>query len=633
MNDKCYLVISDRNLSAILSAKKKAHYKRLFILFFICAFILISPNTFANDLQGIKLVSGHGEVTNIFPQRLDSYGDAQLNVTETLKHRIDGNPFNLVATIIFFLAILHTFLSSRFMALSHALEHSHNLKILSNAAPLNSISNLSRLFHFMGEIEVVFGLWAVILMLAISYYFDWSTAVQYVSHDVNYTEAMFVVAIMTLASTRPILKVAEIFMSQFAKLFGSTLTAWWLSILTLGPLLGSFITEPAAMTISALLLSNKFYSLEPSQRFKYATIGLLFVNVSVGGTLTHFAAPPVLMVAEPWGWGIEHMFTEFGWKAILGILLSNTIYWFVFRNEFNVLRKRFEIGVLKDNILVNHLPRELVEREINMIVQDVKSKSDFNENLESLVESLISEIEERLKEQFLDRISSKKGIDKDYALEAFKLRFEEIKLHRLQRELPHLLPKSQRAIFKDPNWDRREDSVPLWVMIVHIAFMAFTIINLHHIELFTAALLFFLGFAVVTADYQNNIDLKPPLLVGFFLAGLVTHGGVQGWWIEPVLGSLTEIPLMFTSTVLTAFNDNAAITYLSTLIPDFTDELKYALVAGAVSGGGLTVIANAPNPAGQTILKTHFENGVSPMGLLKAALMPTIVMITMFMLL
>ena len=113
--------------------------------------------------------------------------------------------------------------------------------------------------------------------------------------------------------------------------------------------------------------------------------------------------------------------------------------------------------------------------------------------------------------------------------------------------------------------------------------------------------------------------------MGFFLGGLVVHGGVQGWWIEPVLGRLSEIPLMLGATILTAFNDNAAITFLSTLVPAFTDSLKYAVVAGAAAGGGLTVIANAPNPAGQSLLKKYFDNAVSPIGLLKAALLPTVI--------
>jgi Na+/H+ antiporter NhaD/arsenite permease-like protein len=167
-------------------------------------------------------------------------------------------------------------------------------------------------------------------------------------------------------------------------------------------------------------------------------------------------------------------------------------------------------------------------------------------------------------------------------------------------------------------------------MMVHVLFMGWTIVNAHHPALFVPGLLFFLGFAVVTADYQNTINLQRPLLVGFFLGGLVTLGGVQGWWIEPVLGSLGALSLMGVSTLLTGFNDNAAITYLATLVPGFTPELKYAVLAGAVAGGGLTVIANAPNPAGQAILKDYFENGVSPLGLLKGALLPTVIMFGLF---
>ena len=193
-----------------------------------------------------------------------------------------------------------------------------------------------------------------------------------------------------------------------------------------------------------------------------------------------------------------------------------------------------------------------------------------------------------------------------------------------------MLPEDQRAPFIDPTWDQREDGVPVWIILVHLGFMGWTIINAHRPVFFVAGLLFFLGFAQVTADYQNRIDLKPPLLVGFFLGGLVTLGGLQGWWIAPVLGSLDAFPLAIASTVLTAFNDNAAITYLSTLVPDFTDTLKYAVVAGAVTGGGLTVIANAPNPAGQAILNQHFERGIAPGKLLVAALAPTAIMFLAF---
>ena len=105
--------------------------------------------------------------------------------------------------------------------------------------------------------------------------------------------------------------------------------------------------------------------------------------------------------------------------------------------------------------------------------------------------------------------------------------------------------------------------------------------------------------------------MKAPLLVGFFLGGLVIHGGLQGWWIAPVLASLTEVPLFLGAAGLTALNDNALITYLATLVPDLSDPLKIAVVAGAVTGGGLTVIANAPNPAGQALLNRFFGGAIA----------------------
>jgi hypothetical protein len=293
--------------------------------------------------------------------------------------------------------------------------------------------------------------------------------------------------------------------------------------------LGSFITEPAAMTICALLLSRQFYSLQPPNRLRYATIGLLFVNVSIGGTFTHFAAPPVLMVSGPWEWSLGYMASHFGWKACAAILTSNLLYFLIFRKDLRSLETTAAVTTVDDG-------------------------------------------------------------DGDAA-------------------------------------------IPWWITAVSLAFLAFVVMESHYPPLFVGAFLFFLGFTQATAPYQSNIDLKPPLLVGFFLAGLVTHGALQGWWIAPVLGSLTEYPLFWSATLLTAFNDNALITYLSTLVPNLSDSLKYAVVAGAVTGGGLTVIANAPNPAGQAILGKHFPDGVSPLSLAAAALPPTLIAAACFLLL
>jgi hypothetical protein len=601
--------------------KEHTRGRYLFLIFVLATVALFGISSLAGAAGAPAAIN--------FPLDLQSYNDAGQSIIDRLIHRVKVNPFNLVGTLIFLFAIIHTFLASKFMAVSHQLEHEHELKKEKGEVPRNSISQKSRFLHFMGEVEVVFGLWAVVLVAAVVVYFDWATAVNYISYKVNFTEALFVVVIMTLASTRPILKLSEIFMDKVATLLGGSLIAWWLSILTFGPLLGSFITEPAAMTISALLLVRKFYVLEPSTKFRYATLGLLFVNISVGGTLTHFAAPPVLMVAEPWGWGMGYMMVAFGWKAAAGIVLANALYCFAFRGELKRLQEQFTILSLKEEILIKHLSREEMEKAIDAITKKIRIEEGHQNKISELIEGMSDKVRAHLEEQYLHSCEHQ-HIDPELAHRAFNRRFEEIKLYRLRREFPHLLPREQRAPFIDPEWDRREDPVPFWIMFVHILFMVWTIFNAHHPELFIPGMLFFLGFAVVTADYQNNVDLKPALLVGFFLGGLVTHGGVQGWWIEPVLGSLSEFPLMVTATVLTAFNDNAAITYLSTLIPGFTDSLKYAVVAGAVTGGGLTVIANAPNPAGQSILKDYFDGGVSPIGLLKGALVPTLIMFVIF---
>ena len=583
------------------------------------------------DAQGAGAVDAK---VGTFPRDLQSYDDQGAeSILEILKIRARQEPFNVIATLIFFFAIIHTFLTSRFLAISHKWEHQHEQKIADGVVDKHLVHHGARLFHFLGEVEAVFGIWAVALFIAIFFFYDWSTVVFYADERVNFTEAEFVVVVMTLAATRPILKLAESIMWRIANLLGGTLTSWWFTILTFGPILGSFITEPAAMTISALLLANKLYELQPSDKFKYGTIGLLFVNVSIGGTLTHFAAPPVLMVASPWNWSMAYMCTNFGWKAVIGILISNGLYFLIFKKELSQLQQKFELRNLKDEIQRRYLDRREVEAEFDRIAAGLDEESGFTKTFTQKTEAAVIKIKERLgdrlKERHLPSII-KEGIDRTLVREAFEQRFEEIKLSAYRRLFPGLLPKDQRPPFEDPDWDERDDPVPAWVTFVHLLFLGWTILNAHHPELFVLGFLLFLGFAIVTSPYQNRITLKPALLVGFFLAGLVIHGGVQGWWIEPVLGNLREIPLMLGATILTAFNDNAAITFLSTLVPGFTDSLKYAVVAGAVAGGGLTVIANAPNPAGQSILKKYFENGVSPTGLLKAAIVPTAIVWLVF---
>ena len=471
-----------------------------------------------------------------FPPPLDAYPAlSQTGLFEVLLARVQAEPFNLVATVIFLLAIVHTFWAGKIQHWAHLAEEQHARALRARAHRVDSdqdgtpdeVSFKGQALHFLGEIEAIFGFWGVILAGALVWFKGGDTAITYIAHQVNYTEAMFVVVVMAMAATRPVLTLAQRALHSVAAIGRGQPVAWWLAILILAPLFGSFITEPAAMTIAALLLAQQFYEFNPSTRLKYATLGLLFVNISVGGTLTHFAAPPVLMVAGPWKWSTGFMLVHFGWKAALGILTASGFTFFIFRRELIALK-------------------------------------------------------------------------------------------------PATTPRNQSIASR---------SIPVWVTLAHLSFLGFAVWMAHYPVLFMGAFLFFVAFMQATAHHQTKLDLRSPILVGFFLAGLVVHGGLQGWWIEPVLKSLGEVPVFFGATILTAFNDNAAITFLATLVPGFTDGMKYAVVAGAVSGGGLTVIANAPNPAGQTILKRYFPEGVAPLSLFVWALPPTIIMGLCFMLL
>jgi len=444
-----------------------------------------------------------------------------------LAYRAKAEPVLLVSTLIFVLAILHTFVAIPITKLAHKVQHDHDVRIrkkLGNAKAADMVSFKATMLHFLGEVEAIFGIWVIALLIAIFSFYDLAAIKAYVM-GVNFTEPLFVVIIMALASTRPVLRFAENCLGFFARFGRDSPGAWWLAILIVGPLLGSFITEPGAMTISAMLLAKKFYKLKPSALFAYATLGLLFVNISVGGVLTNFAAPPVLMVAAKWGLSTPEMLLHYGDKAFVAIVASTALYYFYFR-------------------------KELAGMAVRAGDHDADGKGDLKE---------------------------------------------------------------------------KARPIPLFVTLVHLAFMAWTVAFAHYPPLFIGGFLFFLAFSQATAHHQHDINLRGPILVGFFLAGLVIHGGLQGWWLAPIISSLGKEALFIGSTILTSFNDNAAITFLASQVEGLPAQLKYAVLAGAVTGGGLTVIANAPNPAGQALLGRFFGEGVSPLKLLAGAMIPTII--------
>jgi Na+/H+ antiporter NhaD/arsenite permease-like protein len=507
--------------------------KYFFLVLFLC--ILTPDFSMAAGYEPhYPMLSDGSKQYASFPIPAEKYPAVEGGLVEILKSRIQADPFNLAATIIFLLAIIHTFAAGYFVKLAHKYEHLHDEQLKKRGVRdaehpngVHEVSFLGTVFHFLGEIEAVFGLWVIALAGAAIYFHSWLDFELYLSEDRVFVEPVFVVVIMAIAASRPVLRFAETVMARAASLGKGTPAAWWLSVLVIAPVLGSFITEPAAMTIGALLLAKKFYRFNPPKTLAHATLGLLFVNISIGGTLTNFAAPPVLMVASVWEWSTLFMLQHFGWKALIAIVISSTVYFLIFRKALA------RVADLADGV------------------------EDGNANTSS--------------------------------------------------------------------WQERENHIPIWVTFVHLAFLVWTVYTAHFPVLFIGGFLFFLAFIIATRHHQNEVSLRSPILVGFFLAALVIHGGCQAWWIAPVIMTLGDQTLMLGASILTAFNDNAAITYLAAQVQGISETAKYAVVAGAVTGGGLTVIANAPNPAGQSILSRFFKDGVSPLGLFLGALIPTVI--------
>lgn len=412
----------------------------------------------------------------------------------------------IVAAALLAVAVVHTFSTKYFEHLAHVNKRHAGL------------------WHLMGEVEVVFGFWAMVLLLFFAVTHGTKQSLQYLETR-NFTEPAFVFVIMVIAASKPIIDVTGALLLRLSHYLPlSPPVAYYVTVLSVGPLLGSFITEPAAMTLTALLLRERFFSRNAPSRFLYATLGVLFVNISIGGTLTPFAAPPVLMVADRWGWDVAFMMKTFGWKAAVAVTVNAVAVTYLFRSYL--------------------------------------------------------------------------------------------------RELPTISKALERL------------ETPGWIVGVHLAFLTAVVVASHHAIVFAALFLFFLGFVEAYEKHQSKLLLREGLLVAFFLGGLVVLGGMQKWWLQPVLADLKPHVLFVSTVLLTAITDNAALTFLGAQVDGVSEAFKYSLVAGAVTRGGLTVIANAPNPAGFALLKGSFEDGaISPLGLATAALPPTFVAAAAFMLL
>jgi hypothetical protein len=422
-----------------------------------------------------------------------------------------GNPDTLtqyVAAGLFALALIHTFTAKQFERLSHRFPRHAGV------------------FHLLGEVEVVFGFWAVALVIVLALLRGGDVALDY-AESRHYTEPLFVFVVMVISASRPIVHAVLETTRAVARLapLPTPLASAWLGLAAV-PLFGSFITEPAAMTIAALMLGPQVFRPGIPERLKYFALGVLFVNVSIGGTLTSFAAPPVLMVAAKWNWDSAFMAANFGWKSAPAVVVNASMA-----------------------------------------------------------------------------------------------------AYALRRHLSH--PAADAAAEAEVS-----TTVPLSVVFIHGVCLVTVVLLAHHPVAFLGVFLFFLGYTQAYERHQSPLIIREALLVAFFLAGLVVLGGMQQWWLQPLVSAMAPTELFFGATALTAITDNAALTYLGSLIEGISDDAKYSLVAGAVAGGGLTVIANAPNPAGVALLKRGFaDQSIGAAGLAAGALLPTAVAAAALMLL
>lgn len=371
-----------------------------------------------------------------------------------------------MGTLFFAAAVLHSLLSSKIH---------HWFSGLASRRP--------RLVHWLSEIELIFGLWCLPLFATFVLFGQADALVRYL-RSIHYFEPVLVFCVFVVAGSQPVLAIV----GRLVVYLGKTLAALTrvpvkfaelFVILAACPLAGSLITEPAAMAVAAPLLSQMIHKRD--QNLLYLIVAVLFVNISIGGALTHFAAPPILMVARPWGWTTPDVFVLFGTHAIAGTILTALLTLLFMRKKVSAMFVA--------------LPPE--------------------------------------------RLNWKK-------IKIFPLRFKE------------------------------------------------------------------------------------GGLIALFLTSLLIFGPMQTWWIEPVLRTLDGRLLYLVSTLLTGMVDNAALTYLGAQVPDLSADSKYFLVAGAISGGGLTLIANAPNIVGLNLLRPHFPNGFDSKKLFVSALLPTFLIALIF---
>lgn len=426
-------------------------------------------------------------------------------------------------SIIFVCAIIHTFLTSTF----YSLHEKYKKKTSKDLEKRKRYRLLSEVYYFLSEVELVFGFWIVPLIVGLLFTSEIDQTILYLRTR-DYTYAIYMTVVVVFASTRPVVIFAEKVLEYISRLGGNNAKSWWWTILTVGPILDIILKEPGAMTISSILLAKTCFPFIKDTKFRYATLALLFINISLCGLLAPYTSRSLFLVATQENWNTGYTIVRFGWKAIMILLINNSLYYYFFKKHF-----------AKDS-----------------------------------------------------------------------------------SSIAVLLAKEQK------------ESPPLWLTMIHLLFLAGIVLSSEYPPIFLGIFFLFLGVHKATSHYQGReqgpLNLKPAIFVGFFFASLLIHGELQSWWAVRFLQNIGFAQGLLISTLLSSVVDNAVVLYFLDQIKPLSEAALYAIVVGALSSGGLTLMANAPNLIGYSNLRVFFGGKISLVALFLAALPLTLISLFVF---
>lgn len=430
-------------------------------------------------------------------------------------------PLQIGALACFILSIVHIFMIPVFARLYRNYQN----KRIAFPEDWKRFLWLGEWYRLMSTIELVFLLWSVPLFFWFLYTEGYKGTMAYLNTR-NYTFSMFIIVMWLLLGSKPISYAVEHAFAKIANIGRQSPKSWWLTVMFVAPLSTIFLRETGAIIIATTLLAKYFYDLSPSTRFSYATMGLLFSNVSIGGLLTTSSSRSLSMILRTLRWDNYEVMTHFGWKALLAICLSTTVYYYLFRREF----------------------------------------------------------------------------------------------HHFPRKIEHIINAGRK--------------IPIWIICVHIA-MAFAAMRFRSAPVLMGGVcIFYVFFHRLTVFYQNKIDFWKVCCLGVFFIGMSFVGGLQEWWILKLVKNSSDFGYMWAAYILSIFLDNVLVNLMMHDLPVVTDCYLYLVVAGCMSAGGLTLIANTPNIVSFATLRPFFQKpSFSFWKLFLASLFPSVLALMLFWLL